>query len=123
MAHPAPGAESHPSRLDRASLPFPVPRSPVLAPRAIANDRLPFMKVFSVPTSKYIKYKNTVWLPWFIKRYAFRRDIPRPPPIIARLTFVDTDHSDGSGNGVDEKGMRWLLSAYGFQRAWRGVCQ
>ncbi|KAJ6502695.1 hypothetical protein C8R47DRAFT_1007777, partial [Mycena vitilis] len=61
-------------------------------------------QVFSVPTSKYIKYESTVWLPWFLKRYVLRRDVPRPPPIIARVTFVDTDHSDGSGSGggVDE---------------------
>ncbi|KAF7360872.1 putative Facilitated glucose transporter [Mycena sanguinolenta] len=46
-------------------------------------------QVFSVPTSQYIKYESTVWLPWFIKRYIFRSDIPRPPPIIAKFKFVE----------------------------------
>jgi hypothetical protein len=40
-------------------------------------------EVFSVPTKKFIHYELTVWLPWFIKRYIFRQNIPRPPPIIA----------------------------------------
>jgi hypothetical protein len=40
-------------------------------------------EVFSVPTKKFIHYETTVWLPWFIKRYIFRQNIPRPPPIIA----------------------------------------
>ncbi|KAJ7908833.1 putative sugar transporter [Mycena leptocephala] len=48
-------------------------------------------QVFSVPTSQYIKYESTVWLPWFIKRYILRRNIPRPPPIIERAEFVDKD--------------------------------
>ncbi|KAJ7625422.1 MFS transporter [Mycena rosella] len=48
-------------------------------------------QVFSVPTSTYIKYESTVWLPWFIKRYILRRDIPRPPAIIERVAFVDKD--------------------------------
>lgn len=42
-----------------------------------------YAEVFSVPTSKFIHYELTVWLPWFIKHHVFRRDIPRPPPIIA----------------------------------------
>jgi hypothetical protein len=44
-----------------------------------------------VPTSQYIKYESTVWLPWFIRRYVFRKDIPRPPAIIERAAFVDRD--------------------------------
>ncbi|KAJ5753953.1 uncharacterized protein N7511_008106 [Penicillium nucicola] len=40
-------------------------------------------QVFSVPTKKFIHYELTVWLPWFIKHYIFRQNIPRPPPIIA----------------------------------------
>ncbi|KAJ7224738.1 MFS transporter [Mycena haematopus] len=47
-------------------------------------------QVFSVPTATYIKYESTVWLPWFVKRYVFRRgDVPRPPPIIAKVEFVE----------------------------------
>ncbi|KAH7165201.1 putative facilitated glucose transporter [Dactylonectria macrodidyma] len=41
-------------------------------------------QVFSVPTSKFINYELTVWLPWFIRRYIFRQKIARPPQIIAR---------------------------------------
>ncbi|CAP93411.1 Pc16g07410 [Penicillium rubens Wisconsin 54-1255] len=40
-------------------------------------------QVFSVPTKKFIHYELTVWLPWWIKRYIFRQNIERPPPIIA----------------------------------------
>ncbi|OQD81920.1 hypothetical protein PENANT_c024G04496 [Penicillium antarcticum] len=40
-------------------------------------------QVFSVPTKKFIHHESTVWLPWFIKRYIFRQNIPKPPPIIA----------------------------------------
>ncbi|KAJ5482089.1 Major facilitator superfamily domaingeneral substrate transporter [Penicillium sp. IBT 31633x] len=40
-------------------------------------------QVFSVPTKKFISHELTVWLPWWIKRYIFRRDIPKPPAIIA----------------------------------------
>jgi len=53
-------------------------------------------QVFSVPTSTYIKYESTVWLPWFIKRYILRRNIPRPPAIIERAAFVDKDVDEGS---------------------------
>ncbi|KAK7028776.1 facilitated glucose transporter [Favolaschia claudopus] len=51
-------------------------------------------QVFSVPTSTYIKYESTVWLPWFIKRYIFfRKDVPRPAPLIEKVAFVDHDHT------------------------------
>ncbi|CAI7579427.1 unnamed protein product [Penicillium pancosmium] len=40
-------------------------------------------QVFSVPTKDFIRHELTVWLPWFIKRYFFRKNIPKPPPIIA----------------------------------------
>ncbi|CAI7588704.1 unnamed protein product [Penicillium glandicola] len=40
-------------------------------------------QVFSVPTKKFIHYELTVWLPWWIKRYILRKNIARPPPIIA----------------------------------------
>lgn len=42
-----------------------------------------FAEVFSVPTKKFIGHELTVWLPWWIKHYIFRQDIPKPPPIIA----------------------------------------
>ncbi|KAJ6542771.1 MFS transporter [Mycena capillaripes] len=53
-------------------------------------------QVFSVPTSQYIKYESTVWLPWFIKRYVLRKNIPRPPAIIERAAFVDKDDEKSS---------------------------
>ncbi|KAJ5119136.1 facilitated glucose transporter [Penicillium atrosanguineum] len=46
-------------------------------------------QVFSVPTKKFINYELTVWLPWFIKRYIFRQNIPRPPQIIATAKEAD----------------------------------
>ncbi|CAG8138288.1 unnamed protein product [Penicillium olsonii] len=50
-------------------------------------------QVFSVHTGKYIHHELTVWLPWFIKRYVFRQNIPKPPAIIATAKEV-------SGNPV-----------------------
>ncbi|KAJ7726717.1 putative sugar transporter [Mycena maculata] len=53
-------------------------------------------QVFSVPTAQYIKYESTVWLPWFLRRYVLRQDVPKPPAIIERAAFVDKDvDSDG----------------------------
>ena len=46
-------------------------------------------QVFSVPTSKFISYELTVWLPYFFKRHIFRRKIIKPPPIIERAEKVD----------------------------------
>ncbi|KAJ5158705.1 Major facilitator superfamily domain general substrate transporter [Penicillium coprophilum] len=40
-------------------------------------------QVFAVPTKKFIHYELTVWLPWWIKRYIFRKNIAKPPPVIA----------------------------------------
>jgi hypothetical protein len=40
-------------------------------------------EVFSVPTKEFIHHELTVWLPWFIKRHIFRKNIPKPPSIIA----------------------------------------
>ncbi|KAJ5794091.1 hypothetical protein N7457_000690 [Penicillium paradoxum] len=40
-------------------------------------------QVFSVPTKKFITHELTVWLPWWIKHYIFRQNIPKPAPIIA----------------------------------------
>ncbi|KAJ7049012.1 sugar transporter [Mycena amicta] len=54
-------------------------------------------QVFSVPTSQYIKYESTIWLPWFIKRYVFfQRGIPRPPALLERVKFVDSEKSGAS---------------------------
>ncbi|CAG8058217.1 unnamed protein product [Penicillium salamii] len=50
-------------------------------------------QVFSVETRKYIHHELTVWLPWFIKKYVFRKNIPKPPAIIATAKEV-------SGNQV-----------------------
>ncbi|KAJ5242443.1 uncharacterized protein N7469_000770 [Penicillium citrinum] len=45
-------------------------------------------QVFSVPTKDFIHHELTVWLPWFIKRHIFRKNIPKPPPIIATADEV-----------------------------------
>ncbi|CAI6093559.1 unnamed protein product [Clonostachys chloroleuca] len=41
-------------------------------------------QVFSVPTKEFIAYETKVWLPYFIKRHIFRKNIPKPPPIIEK---------------------------------------
>ncbi|KAI4095252.1 MAG: hypothetical protein LQ339_007311 [Xanthoria mediterranea] len=46
-------------------------------------------QVFSVPTSKYISHELTVWLPWFLKRYILRKNIPRPPLILEKEEKVE----------------------------------
>ncbi|EME88793.1 uncharacterized protein MYCFIDRAFT_51227 [Pseudocercospora fijiensis CIRAD86] len=46
-------------------------------------------QVFSVPTKKFIGYELTTWLPYFIKRHIFRRNIPKPPAIIEKESRVD----------------------------------
>ncbi|KAI4281441.1 MAG: hypothetical protein L6R38_003679 [Xanthoria sp. 2 TBL-2021] len=46
-------------------------------------------QVFSVPTSKYISHELTVWLPWFIKRYVLRKNIPRPPLLLEKEEKVE----------------------------------
>lgn len=40
-------------------------------------------EVFQVPTKKFIGHELTVWLPWFIKAKILRKNIPKPPAIIA----------------------------------------
>ncbi|KAJ5825314.1 MFS transporter [Penicillium riverlandense] len=42
-------------------------------------------QVFSVPTKDFIRHELTVWLPWFIRRYVFLQNIPKPPAIIATI--------------------------------------
>ncbi|KAI4100058.1 MAG: hypothetical protein L6R37_005698 [Teloschistes peruensis] len=46
-------------------------------------------QVFSVPTKSFIGHELTVWLPYFIKRYIFRRKIMKPPGIIEREEKID----------------------------------
>ena len=46
-------------------------------------------QVFSVPTRSFLNHELTVWLPWFIKRYIFRKRIPRPPQIIEKEEKVE----------------------------------
>ncbi|KAL4953378.1 hypothetical protein BDW69DRAFT_5555 [Aspergillus filifer] len=40
-------------------------------------------QVFSVPTKDFLKHETTVWLPYFFKRHILRKNIPKPPAIIA----------------------------------------
>jgi len=47
-------------------------------------------QVFSVPTSVYLKYESKVWLPYFIKRYIFRRNIPKPALLDTGASSFDT---------------------------------
>lgn len=35
-------------------------------------------QVFSVPTSTFLKYETSVWLPYFFKRHIMRKNIPKP---------------------------------------------
>ena len=41
-------------------------------------------QVFSIPTRQFISYESKVWLPYFIKRHIFRKQIEKPMPIIER---------------------------------------
>lgn len=50
-----------------------------------------FAEVFSVPTKQFISYELKVWLPYFIKRHIFRRNIPKPPPIIEKESKEDSE--------------------------------
>ncbi|PSN72514.1 putative facilitated glucose transporter [Corynespora cassiicola Philippines] len=46
-------------------------------------------QVFSVPTKNFIGYELKVWLPYFIKRHIFRKNVAKPPPIIEKADTVD----------------------------------
>ncbi|KAI4228906.1 MAG: hypothetical protein L6R40_008090 [Gallowayella cf. fulva] len=46
-------------------------------------------QVFSVPTRKFLSHELTVWLPWFLKRYILRKNIPKPPLILEKEEKVD----------------------------------
>ncbi|PSK42044.1 hypothetical protein B9Z65_3958 [Elsinoe australis] len=49
-------------------------------------------QVFSVPTSQFLSYETKTWLPYFIKRHIFRKDIPKPPPIIEKQDSGSEDY-------------------------------
>lgn len=48
-------------------------------------------QVFSIPTKQFIGYEIKIWLPYFIKRHIFRRNIPKPPPIIEKESKSDSE--------------------------------
>jgi hypothetical protein len=48
------------------------------------NSLTSFAEVFMVPTKSFISYELKTWLPYFIKRHIFRKNIAKPPPIIAK---------------------------------------
>ncbi|PPJ54091.1 hypothetical protein CBER1_06318 [Cercospora berteroae] len=51
-------------------------------------------QVFSVPTKEFLSYETGVWLPYFIKRHIFRKDVPKPPPIIEKGERASSDEED-----------------------------
>lgn len=46
-------------------------------------------QVFSVPTSTFLKYETTVWLPYFIKSKILRRKIAKPELIDLKSQRID----------------------------------
>ena len=50
--------------------------------------------MFSVPTKEYLAHETKVWIPYFFKRHVFRKNIPKPPPIIAKVDKTESS-SDG----------------------------
>jgi len=48
-------------------------------------------QVFSVPTSTYLKYETTVWLPYFIKRHFLRKKIAKPA-LLDNSRHYSVDH-------------------------------
>jgi len=53
-------------------------------------------QVFSVPTKTYLDYETKVWLPYFIKRHIFRKQIEKPAPLIEKADLVDSDGITGA---------------------------
>ncbi|KAF3052998.1 hypothetical protein E8E11_010375 [Didymella keratinophila] len=47
-------------------------------------------QVFSVPTKQFLGYELKIWLPYFIKRHLFRKNIAKPPPIIEKGERADS---------------------------------
>lgn len=41
-------------------------------------------EVFSVPTTSFIKYESTVWLPYIFKRYVARRPVQPIRPLFEK---------------------------------------
>lgn len=52
-----------------------------------------FAEVFSVPTKEFLAYETKVWLPYFFKRHVFRRNVPKPPPIIEKEEKSESEYS------------------------------
>jgi hypothetical protein len=52
---------------------------------------IPLAEVFMVPTKSFISYELKVWLPYFIKRHILRKNIMKPPPIIARAEKAEEE--------------------------------
>lgn len=50
-------------------------------------------EVFSVPTREFLAYETKTWLPYFIKRHIFRKNIPKPPPLIEKDSIIETDYT------------------------------
>ncbi|PMB73955.1 putative metabolite transport protein YwtG [Beauveria bassiana] len=46
-------------------------------------------QVFSVPTKTFLRYELKEQVPWFIKRYIFFKNIPRPPPVFEKEGKTD----------------------------------
>lgn len=47
-------------------------------------------QVFSVPTREFLAYETGTWLPYFFKRHVlFKKNTPKPPPIIEKSSWVD----------------------------------
>ncbi|KAM3437084.1 hypothetical protein MY4824_003985 [Beauveria thailandica] len=63
---------------------------PSRVPKKMANRFFPIAEVFSVPTRTFLRYELKEQVPWFIKRYIFFQNIPRPPPV-----FEKEGKSDG----------------------------
>lgn len=57
--------------------------------RSISSLLTSHIEVFSVPTKKYLSHELTVWLPYFIKRHIFRRNVIKPPQIIEKEEQAD----------------------------------
>jgi len=48
-------------------------------------------QVFSVPTKEFISYELKQSVPYFIQHNLLRRNVPRPPPIIAKAEKYESD--------------------------------
>ena len=56
----------------------------------VADKFLPTAEVFSVPTKTFLRYELKEQVPWFIKRYIFFQNIPRPPPVFEKEGKTDS---------------------------------